>query len=73
MAALQLGFIASGEILVYVAGALVAGMVADTLGVASAIATVGLVTIASGMVVAIRFNDAVILDYRSARPQAVNP
>ena len=73
MAALQLGFIASGEILVYVAGALVAGMVADTLGVASAIATVGLVTIASGMVVDIRFNDAVILDYRSARPQAVNP
>ena len=41
----------------YVAGAIVAGILADALGVETAIATVGLVTIASGVLVAVRFAD----------------
>lgn len=42
----------------YVAGAVVAGIVADALGVAAAIAVVGVITIGSGVIVAARFNES---------------
>jgi MFS family permease len=41
----------------YVAGAIVAGVLADAMGVATAIGTIGWVTVASGAIVAIRFRD----------------
>jgi MFS family permease len=41
----------------YVAGALLAGMVADAFGVPAAIGTVGIVTILSGLLVALRFEE----------------
>jgi MFS family permease len=41
----------------YVAGALVAGVLADAFGMAAAIAAIGGLTIASGAVVALRFDE----------------
>jgi hypothetical protein len=40
----------------YVAGALLAGVLTDALGIPAAIAIIGLLTAASGIVVAIRLN-----------------
>jgi MFS family permease len=42
----------------YVAGALLAGVIADAFGIAQAIIVVGALTIASGLVVAIRFRES---------------
>src|SRR5688572_3330003 len=42
----------------YVAGALLAGMVADAFGVPAAIGTVGMITIMSGLLVALRFEES---------------
>jgi MFS family permease len=41
----------------YLAGAILAGLLADTLGVAAAIAVVGIITVASGVIVAIRYDE----------------
>ena len=41
----------------YVAGALVAGALSDILGISTAIAIIGLITAASGVVVALRLNE----------------
>jgi MFS family permease len=41
----------------YVAGALLAGLLADALGMATAIVVVGVLTAASGAVVAVRFEE----------------
>ena len=41
----------------YVAGALIAGIVADAFGVSAAISAIGALTIASGLVVALRFEE----------------
>jgi MFS family permease len=42
----------------YVAGALLAGVVADLFGVPVAIGTVGIITIMSGLLVALRFEES---------------
>jgi MFS family permease len=42
----------------YVAGALLAGLVADTFGLAAAIGTVGIITIMSGLLFALRFEES---------------
>ena len=42
----------------YVVGALLAGMVADAFGVSAAIVTVGIVTVISGFLVAVRFEES---------------
>ena len=42
----------------YVAGALLAGMIADLFGVSTAIGTVGIITMMSGLVVAVRFQES---------------
>jgi MFS family permease len=57
----------------YVVGALVAGVVADRLGIAPAIAVVGGVTIASGLVVAIRMREPRTERFVSRSPSALKP
>jgi MFS family permease len=45
----------------YVAGALLAGIVADVFGLSAAISTVGIITIMSGLLVALRFEESLRL------------